>query len=307
MSILNAPYFQHEEAAYAKLESIVWPHGPVCPHCGTMDRMKRLEGKATRPGLYKCYACRKQSRVTVGTVFEASHIKLHVWLQAVFLMCSSKKGISSNQLARVLGVTVKTGWFMSQRIREAMRTGNLAPMGGPSAIVEVDETFIGKKPGVAVKAGSGHKNAVLTLVERGKGARSFHIDSTSVSDIMPILKANIDRETVIMTDEARQYSSVYRHFAAHAFTSHSAGEYVRGETHTNTVEGFYSVFKRGMKGVYQHCSERHLHRYIAEFDFRYNQRARLGFSDLARTDKALNGIIGKRLTYRDSSIQFQKR
>ncbi len=297
-SVLNAEYFQNEEAAYAKLESIVWPHGPVCPHCGVMKRMKRMGGKATRPGLFKCYACRKQSRVTVGTVFESSHIKLHVWLQAVFLMCSSKKGISSNQLSRVLGVTIKTSCFMSQRIREAMRTGALAPMGGAGAIVEVDETFIGRKKGVPVKHGAGHKNAVLTLVERGKGSRSFHVDGTSAADIMPILKANIDAETVIMTDEAGQYSRVYQHFAAHGFTQHKAKEYVRGEVHTNTVEGFYSVFKRGMKGVYQHCSEKHLHRYVAEFDFRYNNRVRLGIDDAARADNALAGVVGKRLTYK---------
>lgn len=301
MSILNAPYFQNEEAAYAKLESIIWPHGPVCPHCGTMEKMKRMGGDATRAGLYKCYACRKQSRVTVGTVFEASHIKLHVWLQAVFLICSSKKGISSNQLARVLGVTVKTGWFMSQRIREAFRTGALAPMGGPGAIVEIDETFIGNKAGAEVKRGYGHKNAVLTLVERGKGSRSFHVDSTSAADLMPILKANIAAETSVMTDEAGQYKHLGKEFASHGFTRHSAGEYGRGNVHTNTVEGFYSVFKRGMKGVYQHCSERHLHRYIAEFDFRYNNRARLEINDLARTDNALGGIVGKRLMYRDSS------
>ncbi len=300
MSILNAPYLQNEEAAYAKLESIVWANGATCPHCGSCDRMKKMGGEATRPGLYKCYACRKQSRVTVGTVFESSHIKLHIWLQAVFLMCSSKKGISSNQLARVLGVTVKTGWFMSQRIREAMRTGALAPMGGPGAIVEVDETFIGNKPGVEVKAGFAHKHVVLTLVERGKGSRSFHVDGTSSADIMPIMKANIAAETMIMTDEARQYNSVYKHFAGHGFTRHGAGEYVRGSVHTNTVEGFYSVFKRGMKGVYQHCSEKHLHRYVAEFDFRYNQRAKLGFDDSSRTDMALSGIVGKRLTYRES-------
>lgn len=300
MSILNAPYFQDEEAAYAKLESIIWPHGPVCPHCGTMEKIKRMGGKATRPGLYKCYACRKQSRVTVGTVFEASHIKLHVWLQAVFLMCSSKKGISSNQLARVLGVTVKTAWFMSQRIREAMRTGPLAPMGGAGAIVEIDETYIGNKKGYPVRRGVAHKNAVLTLVERGKGSRSFHVDGTSAADLMPILKANIAAETSVMTDEAGQYRHLAREFASHGFTRHSAGEYGRGEIHSNTVEGFYSVFKRGMKGVYQHCGQQHLHRYLAEFDFRYNNRVKLGFDDSTRTDNALKGIIGKRLTYRDS-------
>jgi transposase-like protein len=225
-SILNAPYFQDEEAAYAKLESIVWPHGPVCPHCGTMERMKRMGGAATRPGLYKCYACRKQSRVTVGTVFESSHIKLHVWLQAVYLMCSSKKGISSNQLARVLGITVKSAWFMSHRIREAMTSGSLPPMGGEGQIVEIDETFIGNKKGFEVKRGYRHKNAILTLVERGGSARSFHVDGVSAKDLLPIIKANVAPETVVMTDEAVQYNGLSQHFAGHGFTCHGFGEYV---------------------------------------------------------------------------------
>jgi len=300
MSILNAPYFQNEEAAYAKLESIVWPHGPVCPHCGTMERMKRMGGEATRPGLYKCYACRKQSRVTVGTVFESSHIKLHVWLQAVFLMCSSKKGISSNQLARVLGLTVKSAWFMSQRIREAMRTGALAPLGGEGATVEADETYIGMKAGKVKKKGYGHKRTVFSLVERGGEVRSFHVENASAATLLPIMNANVAKETALMTDEASQYRKMNKHFARHEFTSHGAGEYVRGEVHSNTIEGFFSIFKRGMTGVYQHCAEKHLHRYLAEFDFRYNQRARLGFDDSARTEGALRGIVGKRLTYRDS-------
>lgn len=301
-SILNAPYFQDEEAAYAKLESIVWPHGPVCPHCETMERMKRMGGEATRPGLYKCYACRKQSRVTVGTVFESSHIKLHVWLQAVFLMCSSKKGISSNQLARVLGITVKSAWFMSHRIREAMASGSLPPMGGEGQIVEIDETFIGNKKGVEIKRGYHHKNAVLTLVERGGSARSFHVDGVSAKDLLPIIKANVAPKTVVMTDEAVQYTRLARHFPGHGVTRHGIGEYVKpGAVHSNTVEGFYSVFKRGMKGVYQHCSEKHLHRYVAEFDFRYNNRVRLGIDDGARADNALKGVAGKRLTYRSSN------
>lgn len=301
-SILNAPYFQDEDAAYAKLESIVWPHGPVCPHCGVMEKMKRMGGAATRPGLFKCYACRKQSRVTVGTVFESSHIKLHVWLQAVFLMCSSKKGISSNQLARVLGLTVKSAWFMSQRIREAMRTGAFALLGGEGATVEADETYIGMKEGKVKRRGYGHKHTVFSLVERGGEVRSFHVENASAATLVPIMEANISKETALMTDEASQYRKMNKHFASHDFTSHGAGEYVRGNVHSNTIEGYFSIFKRGMTGVYQHCAEKHLHRYLAEFDFRYNQRARLGFSDLARTDKALNGIIGKRLTYRDSSI-----
>jgi len=300
-SVLNQPFFQDEDAAYAKLESFIWPDGAVCPHCGSTDRMRKMHGTATRPGLYKCYACRKQSRVTVGTVFESSHVKLHVWLQAVYLMCSSKKGISSNQLARTLGVTVKTGWFMSHRIREAMVSGaGLPPMGGEGAVVEVDETFIGQKADMPKQRGYAHKHAVLTLVERGKGSRSFHVDGTKASDLLPIIKANVDPKTQIMTDEAGQYASLKKHFAGHDFVQHGKDEYVRGEVHSNTVEGFYSVFKRGMKGVYQHCSEKHLHRYVAEFDFRYSNRVKLGVDDAQRTVTALRGIVGKRLTYKPS-------
>jgi transposase-like protein len=301
-SILNAPHFQNEPAAYAKLESLVWPDGPVCPHCGSTDRMKLMGGKATRPGLYKCYSCRQQSRVTVGTVFEASHVKLHVWLQAAYLMCSSKKGVSSNQLHRTLGVTLKTAWFMSHRLRAAMDAGTLPPLGGEGVIVEIDETFIGKKADVPVRRGYAHKHAVMSLVQRGeKGAtvRSFHVSGTAAADLLPIIKANVTSGTHVMTDEAGQYAHLNRHFAAHDFTTHSSGEYVRdGYIHTNTVEGYYSVFKRGMTGIYQHCSEGHLHRYVSEFDFRYNNRVRLGVDDVARTEAALRGIVGKRLTYR---------
>ena len=296
-SVLSQAFFHDEAAAYTKLESIVWPNGAVCPHCGCTDRMKRMGGTATRPGLYKCYACRKQSRVTVGTVFESSHVKLHQWLQAAYLMCSSKKGISSNQLARTLGVTVKTGWFMSHRLREAMTAGTLPPMGGEGAVVEIDETFIGQKKDMPKQRGYAHKHAVLTLVERGGSARSFHVEGTAAADLLPIIKANVHPASKVMTDEAGQYNSLGKLFAAHDFTRHGAGEYVRGLTHTNTVEGFYSVFKRGMKGVYQHCSEKHLHRYVAEFDFRYSNRVKLGVDDTARTDTALRGIVGKRLRY----------
>ena len=297
-SVLNQAFFQDEEAAYAKLESVVWPHGPVCPHCGSTDRMGKMNGAATRPGLHKCYACRKQSRVTVGTVFESSHVKLHVWLQAAYLMCSSKKGTSSNQLARTLGVTVKTAWFMSHRLREAMTGGTLPPMGGEGVTVEIDETFIGKKADREVRRGYAHKHAILTLVQRGGKSRSFHVDGMSAADLLPIIKAHVLPGTSVMTDEAGQYAHLGKHFAEHGFTRHGQGEYVRGDVHTNTVEGFYSVFKRGMKGVYQHCGEKHLHRYVAEFDFRYNNRVRLGVDDAARTANALRGIVGRRLTYR---------
>lgn len=304
-SVLNAPHFQDEAAAYTKLESLVWPNGPVCPHCGGTERVKRMGGKATRPGLHKCYDCRKQSRVTVGTVFESSHIALHVWLQAAYLMCSSKKGISSNQLARTLGLTVKSAWFMSHRLRAAMDAGTLPPLGGNGVIVEIDETFIGRKEGAVVKRGYAHKRAVMSLVERRPGGavvRSFHVSGTGAADLLPIIKANVTSGTHVMTDEAGQYKHLASHFAAHDFTTHSAGEYVRGAVHTNTVEGFYSVFKRGMKGIYQHCAEKHLHRYITEFDFRYNNRVRLGIDDAARTETSLKGIVGKRLTYRSVNI-----
>ncbi len=297
-SVLDAPHFQNETAAYAKLESLVWPNGPVCPHCGSADRMKLMGGKATRPGLHKCYACRKQSRVTVGTVFESSHIPLHMWLQAAYLMCSSKKGISSNQLARVLGLTVKSAWFMSHRLRLAMEDGSLPPLGGEGEIVEIDETFIGTKNGATVARGYRHKHTIFTLVQRGGSARSFHVDGTSPAHLMPIILANIAPGTHVMTDEAGQYARLSRYFSGHDFTRHGAGEYVRGIVHSNTVEGFYSVFKRGMKGVYQHCGEKHLHRYVTEFDFRYNNRVRLGINDVQRTDTALKGIVGKRLTYK---------
>ncbi len=298
-SVIEGKAFQDEAAAYAWVESRVWPDGPICPHCGGVDRIGKLQGKSTRPGVYKCYQCRKPFTVKVGTVFEDSHVPMRFWLQAMYLLCSSKKGISSNQLHRTLGVTLKTAWFMSHRIREAMRVVGMEPMGGDGKTVEADETFIGRLEGQPkAKAGWGHKNVVLTLVERGGSARSFHVDSTSVSQIAPIVRANVARETALMSDEGRQYLEVGAEFASHETVNHSQEEYVRGRAHTNTVEGFYSIFKRGMKGVYQHCKEKHLHRYLAEFDFRYSNRVRLGVDDVERTERAIKGIVGKRLTYR---------
>jgi transposase-like protein len=302
-SFLTAAVLQSETAAYAWVEARLWPNGPVCPHCGGVDRLSKMNGKSTRVGTYKCYQCRKQFTVKVGTVFKDSHVPMRVWLQAIYLLCSSKKGISSNQLARTLGVTLKTAWFMSHRIREAMRVVGMEPMGGTGEIVEADETYIGRIEGEKKRrAGFGHKNAVLTLVQRGGGARSFHIDSASVSQVHNIVRDNVARETGLMTDEARHYENVGERFASHETVKHSADEYVRYDgdrvVSTNTVEGYYSIFKRGMKGVYQHCSEKHLHRYLAEFDFRYSNRVRLGVGDMERTERALKGIVGKRLTYR---------
>lgn len=305
-SMLSAKHFQDEEAAYRFLERIVWPQGPVCPHCGGFERIGRLKGTSTRPGVYKCYQCRKPFRVTVGTVFESSHIPLRMWLQAMFLMQSSKKGISSNQLSRTLGVTVRTAWFMSHRLRLAMTDGSLAPMGGGGGIVEIDETVFGKIEGAPKKKNlggrSGYRNVALTLVERGGAARSFHVSGTTVAELKPIIRANIARDAAIMTDQAAWYPEIGAEFASHDTVNHAKDEYVRREGEkmitTNAVEGYYSIFKRGMKGIYQHCSERHLHRYLAEFDFRYSHRVRLGIDDAMRTEIALRGIVGKRLTYR---------
>jgi transposase-like protein len=303
MSILSAPHFHNEEAAYAFVEARVWPKGRVCPHCGVVDRSSPMKGKSTRIGAYKCYACRKPFTVKVGTIFESSHVPLNKWLQAIYLMASSKKGISSNQLHRTLGVTLKTAWFMSHRIREAMRpAGTPERMGGGGGMVEADETFIGRKKGAKVRHGYEHKMKVLSLVDRETGrAHSMVVEKLNTKTVRNIVLENIDREARLMTDEARHYIKVGREFADHQVVRHERGEYGRGEAHTNTIEGFFSIFKRGMRGVYQHCSEEHLHRYLAEFDFRYSERVALGISDQERAEKALLGIVGRRLTYRTTA------
>jgi transposase-like protein len=306
--ILKAKHLQDEAAAFAYVEAALWPDGPVCPHCGGVTRISKMQGKSTRIGLYKCYQCRKPFTVRMGTIFESSHIPLHLWLQAIHLLCSSKKGISSNQLHRVLGVTLKTAWFLSHRIREAMRDGLLSPMGGGGKTVEVDETIFGKVEGAPKRVGPGRsalRNTVPTLVERGGSARSFHIDGTTIGTLKPIITANIARETAMMTDQATWYPEIGRQFASHDTVNHGEDEYVRYEgtklVSTNAVEGYYSIFKRGMKGVYQHCGERHLHRYLVEFDFRYSNRIKLGVDDTERAHRALIGVKGKRLTYQTTT------
>ncbi|MDE2462650.1 MAG: IS1595 family transposase [Alphaproteobacteria bacterium] len=302
--------FTDEAAARAHLEKLQWPDGPVCPHCGTLDRASRIAGG--RNGLMFCNACRKQFSVTVGTVFERSKVPLNTWLFATHLLCSSKKGISAHQLSRMLGVSYKTAWFMAHRIREAMNPSgrDAGPLGGPGKVVEADETYIGKKDGKRVKAGGyAHKRTVLSLVERGGKIRSFKLRSSAREDIGPAVRANVQRTSVLHTDGAQVYRGLFA-TAAHEAVDHSK-EYVRQSdipnlggaqdwptVHTNTAEGFFSVFKRGMVGTYQHCGEQHLQRYLAEFDFRMNHRVKLGYSDDMRTDKALEGIKGKRLTYR---------
>jgi transposase-like protein len=318
-SVLSDKHFHNEEAAYAFVEARVWPNGPVCPHCGGVDRIGKMGGQSTRIGAYKCYQCRKPFTVKIGTIFEDSHVPMRHWLQAIFLMASSKKGISSNQLHRTLGCTLKTAWFISHRIREAMRVNHSTPMGGSGKPVEVDETFYGYLKGQPKKGRSAwaNKNVVVTLVERGGEARSFHIDGVRIADLQPILRANLAREAKLMTDELAAYKNIGEEFASHDTVSHKHDEYVRYQNEvtdelrpdgkpvvettvitTNTVEGFFSVFKRGMKGVYQHCSEKHLHRYLSEFDFRYSNRVALGVDDVARAERALKGVVGKRLKYR---------
>jgi transposase-like protein len=303
MSLLSQPHFHNEAAAIARLEGIVWPNGPHCPRCGGFDRITLVKGG--RAGLRRCGPCKREFTVTVGTVFERSHVKLHKWFQAAHLMASSKKGISAHQLHRTLKVTYKTAWFMEHRLREAMRSGNLSPMGGSGKVVEIDETLQGRIEGAprVVRWGQHHnwRNCVLTLVERGGEARSFHVAGATMANLLPVIRANISRETTLMTDELASYQRLSWEFAKHETVNHSEKEYARGPVTTNTVEGYFSIFKRGMRGVYQHCSEKHLHRYLAEFDFRYNQRIALGVTDEARADKLVSGIVGKRLTYRDSS------
>lgn len=306
MSNLSAPHFHDEAAAYAFVEARIWPEGPICPHCGGTDRVRPLQGKSTRIGVYKCYDCRKPLTVKVGTIFEASNVKMTVWLQAIYLLASSKKGISTHQLHRTLGVALRTAWFISHRIREAMREGDLAPFGIDGGIVEADETFIGidrtiKPKGEKKGRGYHHKHKILALVDRNSGrARTMVVDSLAAKDLAPILRDNIVKEARLMTDEAAYYTMVGREFASHDIVRHGQGEYGRGEIGTNTIEGFFSIFKRGMKGVYQHCGKKHLHRYAAEFEFRYNHRIANGFNDLARADQLLAGFVGKRLKYQDS-------
>jgi transposase-like protein len=300
MSVLSRPYFSDEKAAFAKLEEIVWPDSPACPHCGNKGEKPIYDLTKTRIGLKKCGACRKQFTVRVGTVFESSHIPLHKWLQAAYLLCSSKKGISAHQLHRVMEITYKSAWFMAHRLREAMRPGDLAPFGGEGSIVESDETFIGrdttkKAKGQRKGRGYAHKFKVLALVDRTTGkARSFKVDAVDGKTIIPLIRKNVAAETAMMTDDAGHYKHLDAGFAGHEIVRHSKGQYGYGPIHTNTIEGFFSIFKRGMKGIYQHCSERHLHRYLAEFDFRYNERT---VTDSARAEIALLGIKGKRLTY----------
>jgi transposase-like protein len=313
-SAFDAPHFTNDEAARTLIESIRWPDGPVCSHCGTIGHAYAVTGRA---GLYRCAEpeCRKDFTCTTGTVMERSKIPLHKWMMGFYLMNASKKGVSAHQLHRALGVTYQTAWFMCHRIREAMRDDSATgsdPLGGKGKVVEADETYFGdvpeaKRPKRNTKGGKftkggrsgpSGKRAVVALVERGGRVRSFHPATADGDTVTAIVLDNIRRESRLHTDESRLYMFPGTEFKAHETVTHSHKEYVRGDVHTNTVEGYFSIFKRGMKGIYQHCDEKHLHRYLAEFDFRYNHRVKLGYSDVDRTRIAIKGIEGKRLTYR---------
>jgi transposase-like protein len=305
MTNFQEPRFTDEAAAREHLERLRWPDGQVCPRCGGMSKVTKCEGEAYRAGLYNCADCRRQFTVTVGTVYERSKIPLHKWVLATYLLCSSKKGMSAHQLHRMLDLPYKTAWFMAHRIRASMIDTSKGGIGGEGKVVEADETYLGDKDVVTKrtkrgKAGLGSKRAIVALVERGGKAKTFHIQRADSETVKQLLRTTASRESELMTDESRLYTDVGSEYARHGKVNHTAGEYVSWDDptiHTNTVEGFFSIFKRGMKGIYQHCGEAHLHRYLTEFEFRYNNRVALGVGDVGRADIALANIGGKRLTY----------
>ncbi len=302
---LANPIFTDPEAARAHFEAIRWPKGPYCPFCGGFDRVTVLGGKSMGPGWYHCKDCRKKFTAAVGTLYERSHIPLTKWLLATHLLCSSKKGMSAHQLGRMLGLPYKTAWFMAHRIREAMRELNPTTMGGAGKIAEADETFVGGKEKNKrlskrnpLNVGGVGKEAVFSLVERGGKVRSRHVSSVNAKTLKPILEAQLDPLSTLMTDGEGQYRLIGPFFARHETVNHGIEEYVRGDAHTNTIEGYFSILKRGINGVYHHVSAEHLKRYLGEFDFRYNERAALGVEDSERATKAIKGAVGKRLTYK---------
>jgi transposase-like protein len=310
---LTHPVYHDEEAARLYLQEVRWPDGVVCPYCGTLDGIKPLGGDSMGPGWFYCESCQDKFTIRVKSIFERSHIPLHKWLLAFRLMTSSKKGVSAHQLHRTLGITYKSAWFLAHRIREAMAPTDPPRLGGEGKTVELDETFIGRAGshdpdswvfvnGKGWVSKSDEKMRVLTLVERGGGARSVHVDRLTARNVYSFLVASANLGSTLNTDEAPSFKRPGSRFRAHDTVVHKAEEYARREggrlITTNTVEGFFSVFKRGMKGVYQHCGEKHLHRYLAEFDFRYSNRVSLGVDDVERTVRALKGAEGKRLTYR---------
>jgi transposase-like protein len=298
--------YHDEDAARAHLEAVRWPDGPVCPHCGVIkEGIRPLLGDSMGPGWYYCTSCKDKFTVRMGAIYERSHLPLHKWLLAFRLMASSKKGFSAHQLSRTLHVQYKTAWFVAHRIREAMADYDPEPLGGKDKVVEVDETFQGpsdyvfhNNKGWLQKRGTVSKRKIVSLVERGGRAKSVKVKDLTTKTLTKIVVANVALDSTLNTDEAQQYKKIGEYFGKHEYVSHSTGEYKRGEVTTNSVEGFFSIFKRGMVGVYQHCGEQHLHRYLHEFDFRYSNRSKLGIEDSERTTLAIKGAAGKRLTYR---------
>jgi transposase-like protein len=301
---LTDPIFHNEDAARAHLEGIRWPDGPICPHCGNSDndRIKRLEGKSHRPGLYQCNECREHFTVTVGGVMERSHIPLHKWVLAFHLMNASKKGVSAHQLHRMLGITYKSAWFMAHRVREAMSGKNAAPMGGNGQQVQADETYYGNtsKRAKHYKKGHSQKSGVVALVDPNTGeARAFAVNKAHAANVREILVKNASRRSTLVTDESNLYTFTGEEYASHQTVLHTGREYVNKDGFTtNNVENFFGIFKKGMVGVYHFCGEQHLQRYLNEFSFRYSNRSGLGVSDGERAALAIKGAEGKRLTYR---------
>ena len=310
LATFQDPIFQDENAAREALETVLWPDGVICRHCGNSDpdRIAKMEGKSHRPGLYYCNECGGQFTVTVGTVFEHSKVPLTKWWMAAHMLNSGKNGASAHEIHRQIGVTYKTAWFMMHRLREAMAELKPTPMGGEGGQVQADETYYGNtsKRAKGYKKGHSHKASVVALVEPGKGnTRAFHLESgANAATVRDVLVTNVDRKSELHTDESRLYTKVGAEFAAHKTVEHGSsgyGYYVGkdGQT-TNNVENFFLQFKRGMRGTYIHCSPQHLQRYLNEFAFRYNNRSAFGVTDGERTARTMQGIEGKRLTYRIS-------
>jgi transposase-like protein len=305
MSDLSKPIFHDETKAREWLEARLWPDGPICPKCGVIDQATLMQGKSHRPGLYQCNACREPFTVTVGTLYERSKVPLHKWLAATHLMMASKKGISALQVGRMLGLSKKTAWFLCHRVRESLREANPGTLGGKGGTVEADTSFVGGKEKnkhankrKSDNIGGMGKEPVFALVERGGRVRSQHVPAVDADTLRPILQAQLDGASVVYTDGDGAMRLIGSELDRHDWINHSIGEYVRGNVHTNTIEGYFSIMKRGITGVYHHVSQQHLKRYLAEFDFRYNEREKLGVSDAARMAKSVQGIVGKRLTYR---------
>jgi transposase-like protein len=307
-SDLQNPIFHEESKAREWLEKELWPDGPICPKCGTVDEATLMKGESHRPGLYQCNSCREPFTITVGTLYERSKVPLNKWLAATHLMMASKKGMSALQVGRMLGLSKKTAWFLCHRIRESLRETNPDMLGGEGETVEIDETFVGgleknkhRRKRKHQGTGGAGKEAVIALVERGGRVRSHHVAEVSAKTLGVILNAQLHGASHVYTDEGGAMKRAAGQFGLHQSINHSIGEYVRGRVHTNTIEGYFSIMKRGIHGVYHHVSQQHLKRYLAEYDFRYNERSALGVEDAERMAKSVKGIVGKRLTYQTAN------